>query len=364
MPVFISYVTMFIAIIFLFSPMPAAAELAKTLPASVVAVKTFQLDHKDVVAVAVETRLPAAGVPDPLAYTFEPHYHITERNHILTLTVAAQSTLPADSNAATLINFSPRLTKLAINPDSKNDFILTAAYSSRNTTATVTTVKRKRVMQPDDTIIFRTYLVLTFSDILTSPPHKTIVLDPGHGGTALGATSNYLLEKELNLDISLLSRDIFRQHGYDVYMTRTDDSNPSLLDRADAANILQADVFLAIHNNSMPADMPDAARKLYRGTTALYNSAAPKPAKELATLLANELANTLHLHQYPLQDRPGLVVLNSSWVPAVIVEVAMMPYPQDAKMLSQRVYRQQAAQAIFQATEKYFSVSALTARRN
>ncbi|TWH46686.1 N-acetylmuramoyl-L-alanine amidase [Sporomusa sp. KB1] len=364
MPVFISYITLFIAILFLLSPVPAAADLAETLPASIVAVKTFQLEHKDVVAVAVETRLPAASVPGPLAYTFEPQYHITEKNNILTLTVAAQSTLPADSNAVTLVNFSPRLTRLATNSDNNSDFILTAAYSSRNTTATVTTVKRKRVMQPDDTIIFRTYLVLTFSDTLTTPLPKTIVLDPGHGGTALGATSNYLLEKELNLDITLLSRDIFCQHGYDVYMTRTDDSNPSLLDRADAANILQADAFLAIHNNSMPTDMPDAARKLYRGTTALYNSSAPKPAKELATLLANELAGTLHLHQYPLQDRPGLVVLNSSWVPAVIVEVAMMPHPQDAKLLSQRIYRQQAAQAIFQATDKYFSITALAARRN
>ena len=363
MSVFASYVTLFIAILFLFFPVPAAADLAETLPASVVAVKTFQLEHKDVVAVAVETQLPAASISDPLAYTFEPQYHITERNNILTLTVAAQAALPADTNAA-LIKFSPRLTSLATMPDSKNNFILTAAYSSRNATATVTTVKRKQVIQPDDTIIFRTYLVLTFSDILATPPPKTIVLDPGHGGTALGATSNYLLEKELNLDITLLSRDIFRQHGYDVYMTRTDDSNPSLLDRADAANILQADAFLAIHNNSMPTDMPDAARKLYRGTTALYNSSAPKPAKELATLLANELADTLRLHQYPLQDRPGLVVLNSSWVPAVIVEVAMMPHPQDAKLLSQRIYRQQAAQAIFQATDKYFSLIALATRRN
>jgi N-acetylmuramoyl-L-alanine amidase len=136
-----------------------------------------------------------------------------------------------------------------------------------------------------------------------------------------------------------------------------------LLDRADAANILQADVFLSIHNNSVPTDMPDAARKLYRGTTALYNAAAPKPAKELAKLLADELSSTLRIHKYPLQDRPNLVVLNSTWVPAVIAEVAMMPHPQDAKMLSQRVYRQQAAQAIFQAVEKYFSLMPLEYRR-
>ncbi|WP_371375958.1 N-acetylmuramoyl-L-alanine amidase [Sporomusa aerivorans] len=102
--------------------------------------------------------------------------------------------------------------------------------------------------------------MLSFNDPVAVKTIKTIVLDPGHGASALGATSNYLMEKELNLDIALFCRDIFRQHGYDVYMTRTDDSNPGLLDRADAANILQADAFISIHNNSMPDDMPDAAK--------------------------------------------------------------------------------------------------------
>lgn len=363
MPAFASYVTLVLAIIFLFSPLPAAANLPETQSPTVAAIKVFQLEHKDVVAVAVETRLPAASVPDPLTYTFEPQYRITEKNSIITLAVAAQSALPANTDSIAVLHASPRLTQLTTTPVSTNELTLTAVYTPKNAKVTVTTVKRKRVIQPDNTIIFRTYLVLTFSNPrTTTPPPKTLVLDPGHGGTALGATSNYLLEKELNLDIALLSRDLFRQHGYDVYMTRTDDSNPSLLDRADAANILQADVFLSIHNNSMATDMPDAAKKLYRGTTALYNSSAPKPAKELATLLANELTDILHIHQYPLQDRPGLVVLNSSWVPAVIAEVAMMPHPQDAKLLSQRVYRHQAALAIFQATDKYLSFTTLPAK--
>ncbi len=355
MLVFSFLVPWLLGTLLLFAPLPAVANqlaaVTEITTAKVSAVTIFSLKHKDVVAVAVETRLPAANVDDPLDYTFEPQYRILEKNNTITLTIAAE---PAVADPVVAPADGSHLLQLTADTANKAAFTLTVLYNEP-ASALLTQVKRKRVIEPDNTIIFRTYLVLTFADT-TTPQPKTIVLDPGHGGTALGAASNELVEKELNLDIALLSRELFRQHGYDVYMTRTDDSNPSLLDRADAANILQADVFLSIHNNSVPTDMPDAAKKLYRGTTALYNAAAAKPAKELAKLLADELSATLRIHQYPLQDRPKLVVLNATWVPAVIAEVAMMPHPQDAKMLSQRVYRRQAAEAIFQATEKYLSL--------
>ncbi|MBP2634897.1 MAG: lytC 2 [Firmicutes bacterium] len=352
MPGFAFSIGLFFSLLLLFSPAFASAAHQPTATPTIPAVKIFSLNHKDVVAVAVEVRLPAGSIADPLTYSFDPQYQLTQKADSITLTIDADPDL-ASTSAVPPVN-SSRLLQLTT-AATTNTFTLTATYHPQAGKPSLTLVKRKRVLQPDNTLAFRTYLVLSFADAAISPP-KTIVLDAGHGGSALGATSNTLVEKDLNLDIALLSRDLFRQHGYDVYMTRTDDSNPGLLDRADAANILQADVFLSIHNNSIPTDMPDAAKKLYRGTTALYNAAAPKPAKELAQLLADELSGTLRIHQYPLQDRPNLVVLNSTWVPAVIAEVAMMPHPQDAKMLSQRVYRQQAAEAVFRAVENFFSL--------
>lgn len=366
MPIFSYCMAIVTAITVWLAPVPAAANPVTEIsrPVSAPELKLFQLTHKDVIAIAVETRLPAASVPDPLSYTFQPDYRFTTQDRTLTATIAAQPALPglAAFGTTAIPVASPRLSHITAAATGSNELTLTVSYTAQAAKPQITTVKRKRVIQSDNTIIFRTYLVLTFADAAPSPV-KTIVLDPGHGGAALGATSNFLLEKDLNLDIALLTYDLFRRQGYDVYMTRTDDSNPSLLDRADAANILDADIFLSIHNNSMPDDMPDAAKKLYRGTTALYNSAAPRPAKDLAALTADQLASTLRIHQYPLQDRPGLAVLNSTWVPAIIAEVAMMPHPQDAKMLSQRIYRQEAAQALFQAVEKYFANTALAAGR-
>lgn len=366
-----SYITFFsflTAFILLFFPVQTLANPPGLQPAAITMsateLKTFQLGHRDVIAIAVETRLPAVDIADPLAYKLEPAYHLNRQNSFLEITLAAKPSLTELTGQSTFVKkfASPSLTELTLAATGMDELKLTAAYNSKIASPQVTTVKRKRVINPDNTITFRTYLVLSFVSATTiGTPPKTIVLDPGHGGTALGATSNFLFEKELNLDIALLTRDLLQHRGYDIAMTRSDDSNPSLLDRADMANILDADALISIHNNSMPEDMPDPAKKLYRGTTALYNSSAPKPARELATLLADELSASLRIPQYPLQDRPGLVVLNSSWVPAVIAEVAMMPHPQDAKMISQRVYRLAAAQAIVEGIEEYFKLLQTTA---
>lgn len=358
MPMPIPAFTWVLAAILLLFPLPALADTGLQtpphLPPAVVELKLFQLEHKDVIAIAVETQVTGAG--HLLLHKLEPQYHINKQANTVEVTLEARPSLPELAGRTAVNNLLPfhRVKTLTVTAG-ENQLTITARFNNNTTQPRLTTVKRKPVKQADNTVIFRTYLVLTFADIAAGQPPKTLVIDPGHGGSALGATTNFLLEKDLNLDIALLSRDIFRRHGYDVYMTRTDDSNPRLIDRADAANILQADTLISIHNNSLPESAPTA--ELKRGATALYNSTAARPGKELAALIAGQLADTLRIPQYPLQDRPDLVLLNSTSIPAVIAEVSMLPHPQDAKMISQRVYRLAAAQAIFTATDKYFAGS-------
>ena len=67
----------------------------------------------------------------------------------------------------------------------------------------------------------------------TSPTAETIkestgpvvVIDAGHGGEDPGKVSNYssLAEKDLNLRIAQLLKNLLEQDGYTVYMTRTED---------------------------------------------------------------------------------------------------------------------------------------------
>ena len=54
-------------------------------------------------------------------------------------------------------------------------------------------------------------------------PEVTVIIDPGHGGEDGGAEANGLLEKNINLSVSLKLRDMLCSAGYNVVMTRDED---------------------------------------------------------------------------------------------------------------------------------------------
>ncbi len=85
---------------------------------------------------------------------------------------------------------------------------------------------------------------------------KTIVIDPGHGGSDPGNVSRRkTLEKNVNLSICLKFAKLLRsQTEYEVFLTRTTDRWISLTDRANLANQFPANqtLFISIHCNSHP----------------------------------------------------------------------------------------------------------------
>jgi N-acetylmuramoyl-L-alanine amidase len=83
-------------------------------------------------------------------------------------------------------------------------------------------------------------------------PVKVVVIDPGHGGESIGATSSEgWREKDLTLKLALKLRDRLKAvPGLQVYLTREVDKYMSLEERAEFANKLNADLFLSIHANA------------------------------------------------------------------------------------------------------------------
>lgn len=78
---------------------------------------------------------------------------------------------------------------------------------------------------------------------------KLIILDPGHGGSDPGAVGNGLKEKDINLVISLATRDALKDYdGVTVKMTRTKDVYVSLAARAAMGK--GAALFVSQHNNA------------------------------------------------------------------------------------------------------------------
>ena len=127
-----------------------------------------------------------------------------------------------------------------------------------------------------------------------------VVLDPGHGGSEIGAVSaGGLTEKGVNLAIALAAEADLRAQGIAVLLTRrndtqvnaaggdvngdgTRDADDDLQARVDLANGAGAWALVSIHNNAQPGDLAT------RGTTTYYCSDGLNPAASRA------LADTLH----------------------------------------------------------------------
>src|SRR5690606_20569048 len=68
------------------------------------------------------------------------------------------------------------------------------------------------------------------------PMKKTVVLDPGHGGSDPGAVAGKVQEKDLNLQVAKILKGMLDEAGLTVYMTRSEDKYVGLYTRADIAN--------------------------------------------------------------------------------------------------------------------------------
>ncbi|MEM7307025.1 MAG: N-acetylmuramoyl-L-alanine amidase [Planctomycetota bacterium] len=120
-------------------------------------------------------------------------------------------------------------------------------------------------------------------------PQPIVVLDPGHGGQAHNyGSSPYgvqgpggVLEKDVTL--ALAKRVAHRLGGRaNALLTRIDDSNPSLAQRARAAAERSADVFVSLHANG--------GSRSARGAEVFVHEHAGLPSRTLASSLVGSLA--------------------------------------------------------------------------
>lgn len=78
-----------------------------------------------------------------------------------------------------------------------------------------------------------------------------VVIDPGHGGENDGTTENGFLEKEMNLTTAIaLYDELTKFDNIEVYLTRWDDRDLTLKQRAEFAAEKKADFLISIHYNA------------------------------------------------------------------------------------------------------------------
>ena len=156
---------------------------------------------------------------------------------------------------------------------------------------------------------------------------KRVIIDAGHGGEEPGAMYDGRREKDDALRLALAIGQILEKNGVDVVYTRTTDVFDTPLEKAQIANNSGADYFVSIHRNAMP--VPGTGS----GAMVLVYEDAGVPAM-LAENIQRNLVQT-GFNDLGIQERPGLIVLRRTQMPAVLVEAGFIDNPADHKFFDE-----------------------------
>jgi N-acetylmuramoyl-L-alanine amidase len=223
---------------------------------------------------------------------------------------------------------------------------------------------------------------------------KTIVIDPGHGGLEPGAKGRFgTLEKNISLAVSLkLKAIIERNLALRVVLTRAEDVDVSLENRAAKANNNKADLFISIHVNSsflrqargsetfflsMEATDEEARKLAYmennpteleKGISSeneddikmilwdMAQTAYLNQSSILAESIQNELNSLFFIKNRGIKQAPFKVLCGVA-CPAVLVEVAFISDPDEERKLRTEDFQMKIAQAVFRGLENYIAQS-------
>ena len=155
-----------------------------------------------------------------------------------------------------------------------------------------------------------------------------IVLDAGHGGEDPGAVYKDRKEKDDNLKLTLAVGKILEENGVDVVYTRTTDIYQTPFEKAKAANEAGADFFISFHRNS--SSKPEQ----YNGVEVLiYDKKGIK--YQMAQNILGALGE-LGFRELGVKERPGLVVLRRTKMPALLVETGFINSEKDNQLFEKK----------------------------
>ncbi len=226
---------------------------------------------------------------------------------------------------------------------------------------------------------------------LTASGQRVIVIDPGHGGEAVGAVGpQRTYEKTVALAVAReLEKELEKNPGVTVVLTRSGDYDVPLRDRYRLAERYQADAFVSIHMNSAPgrngsgsevyflslksasdvasravAERENAADRVSAGPTAqidddlvgilfdLKQTEALQQSSLLAEAVLLRIEAGRNLPSRGVKQAP-FVVLKSPVVPAILVECAFINNPSEERLLRDPEFQRDMARMIARGVVDY-----------
>jgi len=215
---------------------------------------------------------------------------------------------------------------------------------------------------------------------------RTIVIDPGHGGSEDGARgANGTLEKDVTLAVARrLESAIERRLGIRVILTRDGDETVALDARAERANNNKADLFVSLHANASTARAAAGAEVFYLGLEE-YGGEAERAARTsgvalpvfgggtrdielipwelaqaryldrsaaLAGLVENELRQRVPMSPRARQQGPFRVLVGAN-MPAVLVEMGFLTNPDEERALTSEPFQNAVVQALVESIIRF-----------
>ena len=184
----------------------------------------------------------------------------------------------------------------------------------------------------------------------------TVIIDAGHGGEDGGASSEAgLVEKDVNLEIAVILREMLEANGVDVVMTREDDRllydrNVNYQGRKKkldlAARVAIADstpdaILISIHMNSFPNPRYSGLQVWYSQNNAdSYSLAELIRSKNQGMLQSDNSRKTK-------AATSAINLLYNAKCPAVLVECGFLSNADEAALFETQDYRQKVAFMLF-----------------
>lgn len=206
------------------------------------------------------------------------------------------------------------------------------------------------------------YYVNTVASAASDLP--VIIIDAGHGGEDGGTQSvSGILEKDINLSISLKVDALFQLLGFETILVREGDyliydfSSTTISEKkvSDIHNRMAImtnnpnSIFLSIHQNYFEQSQYSGAQVFYSGNTEESEIIAGFLQDSIVTSL--QVDNTREIKQ----STTDIYLLYYAQSPAVMVECGFLSNEEEAQLLSDEQYQQQMATAIVSGIINYLN---------
>lgn len=185
------------------------------------------------------------------------------------------------------------------------------------------------------------------ADVLLKPQEKgLIVIDPGHGGKDFGTHSKKkprYQEKNLNLSTAYMLRNFLVQLGYEVVMTRTNDTFVSLERRAEMANEQNPRLFISLHYNSAPNKEAEGIEIYYYRSQADW--ARSSSSRKLAQAINKGIIKNTQAKSRGVKHG-DLAVIRLTNMPAVLIEGGFLTNENEFTKIKNATYLKKIAWGI------------------